>query len=169
MGVVRLFQVSDLHLGRPFGWLPRERRDQRRRDQREALERCVKLAIERGADAIVIPGDLFDQEAVDADTLAAAFGAFQIPGCPTVCIAPGNHDPYFSSSFWNPRLLKARGRAWPPHVHVFTGAAWSAFALPGNDRVRLWGRCFTSNAVSNQTTNPARRVLRDARSVQRDE
>ena len=48
MAVIRFLQVSDLHLGRPFGWLPPERRADRRSDQRRALDLAVRQAIERG-------------------------------------------------------------------------------------------------------------------------
>lgn len=149
MGLVRLLQVSDLHLGKPFGWLPAEKRDERRRDQIAALERSVSQAIERGVHAIVVPGDLFDAEGVEANTLASAIGAFEVPGCPPVFIAPGNHDPYSPRSlYWNARLLKVRDRRWPDHVRLFTGEDWTSYPLPGMDDVRVWGRCFTSNAVS---------------------
>jgi len=149
MGLVRLFQVSDLHLGCPFGWLSSEQRDRRRRDQRQALERSVQEAIERGAHAILLPGDLFDKVGVDADTLAFALEAFQVSGCPPVFIAPGNHDPYFPRSLcWNDALLAARGRQWPEHVRLFTSEQWTAFDLPEVDHVRVWGRCFVSQAVS---------------------
>ena len=70
MPVLRFVQISDLHPGAPFGWLPPERRGERRREQQCALEAAVGLAIERGAAAILVPGDLFDAEGVDADTLA---------------------------------------------------------------------------------------------------
>jgi DNA repair exonuclease SbcCD nuclease subunit len=140
MGLVRLLQVSDLHLGRPFGWLPAERRQKRRDDQREALKRSIQEAIERAVHAIVIPGDLFDQEGVDADTLAFAVEVFSLAGCPPTFIAPGNHDPCSPRSlFWNPRLLKARGREWPEHVHVFTEPRWTSRVLA--DQVQVWGRC----------------------------
>jgi DNA repair exonuclease SbcCD nuclease subunit len=140
MGLVRFLQVSDLHLGRPFGWLPADRRQKRRDDQREALKRCVQEAIERAVHAILIPGDLFDQEGVDADTLAFAVEVFRLAGCPPTFITPGNHDPCSPSSlFWNPRLLKARGRQWPDHVHVYTEPRWSSRTL--SDGVRVWGRC----------------------------
>jgi len=143
MGLVRLLQISDFHLGRPFGWLPPDRREIRRRDQREALERAVREAIERNVQGILLAGDLFDEEGVDADTLAFAIGTFQIPGCPPVFISPGNHDPCSPQSlYWNPRLLKARGRQWPDHVHVFTESRWSSAPLA--DGVRVWGRCYIS-------------------------
>lgn len=143
MGLVRLLQISDIHLGRPFGWLPPDRREIRRRDQREVLERAVKEAIERNVHGIVLAGDLFDEEGVDADTLAYAIGAFQIPGCPPVFIAPGNHDPCSPQSlYWNPRLLKARARQWPDHVHVFTDSRWTSAPLA--EGARVWGRCYVS-------------------------
>ncbi len=149
MGLVRLLQVSDLHLGRPFGWLPADRRDLRRRDQREALERAIREAIERGVHAVLIPGDLFDVEGVEADTLAFAVEAFDIPGCPPVFIAPGNHDPCSPHSlYWNPRLLKARGRQWPAHVHVFQDSRWTS--KPLTDEVRIWGRCYVSKVDAGE-------------------
>ena len=149
MAIARFLQLSDLHLGAPFRWLPAERREERRRDQRVVLERAVLAAIEREVDAILVPGDLFDQEGVDAATLAFALGAFDVPGCPPVFIAPGNHDPSSERSlYWNERLLRARAMRWPAHIHVFTTPDWSARALPKLKGVRLWGRCFTSNVES---------------------
>lgn len=151
MPVAKFLQLSDLHLGRPFGWLPVDKRAERRADQRRALEQSVREAIERGVHAILIPGDLFDLEGVDADTMAFAIGAFDTPGCPPVYIAPGNHDPWSESShIWSPRLLKARGWAWPAHVHIFTTPSWSPQALPGLENAHVWGRCFTSNVVSTE-------------------
>lgn len=149
MAVVRFLQVSDLHLGRPFGSLPAERRSDRRRDQRRALELAVRLAMERGVHAILLPGDLFDMEWVDADTLAFAVDAFKVSGCPPVFVAPGNHDPYSDASpTWSPSLMRARGCPWPEHVHVFTTVEWSARPLPGMESVRVWGRCAIAGVAS---------------------
>jgi len=151
MAVVRFLQVSDLHLGRPFGWLPTERRSDRRSDQRRALERVVKESIERGVHGILIPGDLFDQEGADAEMLAFALHAFRVTGCPPVFIAPGNHDPCSATSpYWNERLLRARGAAWPDHVHVFSTPEWSVKALDAIPEVRVWGRCFAANGLSSE-------------------
>jgi len=150
MGLARFLQLSDLHLGRPFGWLPPDSRTERRGDQRRALEHAVTQAIERDVHAILIPGDLFDLEGVDSDTMAFAIGsAFDVAGCPPVFIAPGNHDPYFEGShYWSPRRLAARGLKWPDHVHIFSNATWSAAPLPALEGVRVWGRCFTANVPS---------------------
>lgn len=151
MAVVRFLQIADLHLGRPFGWLPADRRADRRWEQRRALSDAVSRAIERDAHAVLVPGDLFDAECVDADTLAFAVEAFAVPGCPPVYIAPGNHDPCSDAShYWNPERLRARGRAWPGHVHVFDRAHWTSAPLPGHDDVRVWGRCFSAGVSSTE-------------------
>ena len=149
MALARFLQVSDVHLGAPFGWLPAERREERRRDQRAVLDRVVREAMERGAHAILIPGDLFDQEGVDASTLVFALAAFDVRGCPPVFIAPGNHDPYSERSlYWNERLLQARAMRWPAHVHVFNTPYWTGQPVPGLPGVRVWGRSYTPKAES---------------------
>jgi DNA repair exonuclease SbcCD nuclease subunit len=142
----RFLQISDLHLGAPFGTLPAERRGERRHEQQRVLEAAIARASEIAAHAILIPGDLFDAEGVDAETLTFALRVFDVPGCPPVFIAPGNHDPHVSSShYWSPRLLAARGSSWPDHIHVFSSPGWTSQPLAGH-AVTLWGRCFTTGA-----------------------
>ena len=147
MALARFLQISDLHLGRPFAWLPPERRELRRRDQQAALEQAVRLAIERGAHGILIPGDLFDGVPVDTGALAFATRALSVAGCPPVFITPGNHDPASTdNAAWNARLQQARGAQWPAHVHVFDTPAWTHVALPTLPGVRVWGRAFVSSS-----------------------
>jgi DNA repair exonuclease SbcCD nuclease subunit len=147
MALLRLLQISDLHLGRPFAWLPPERRDLRRRDQQTALEQVIKHAIERDAHAILVPGDLFDGVPVDTGSLTFAVRAFSVPGCPPVFISPGNHDPASNdNAAWNPRLLHARGTHWPSHVHIFDQPRWSAVDLDSVPGVRIWGRAFLTSS-----------------------
>lgn len=151
MALARFLQVSDLHLGTPLRWLPADRREARRRDQRGVLESAVRQAIERGVDAILVPGDLFDRDGVDAGTLTFAIGAFDVGGCPPVFIAPGNHDPCFDRSLiWSERLLQVRGLRWPGHVHVFTTPTWTHRPLAKLPGVRIWGQCFTSGVESHE-------------------
>ena len=150
MAQVKFLQFSDLHLGARFAWLPRERRAERRREQQRALERSVALAIERGAHAILLPGDLFDDVDVDAESLAVAIAAFRMAGCPPVFIAPGNHDPWSETSpTWSARMLAARGLRWPENVHIFSTPGWTSMRL-GDLPVRIWGRCFTPGMASTE-------------------
>ena len=147
MALARFLQISDLHLGRPFTWLPAERRELRRRDQQAALEQAVRLAIERGAHGILVPGDLFDGVPVDTGALAFATRAFSVAGCPPVFVAPGNHDPASSdNAAWNAKLQQARGAVWPSHVHVFDSPKWTHVALSTLPGVRVWGRAFVSSS-----------------------
>ena len=149
MALARFLQFSDLHLGRPFAWLPPDRREQRRRDQQAALEQAIRLAIERGAHAILVPGDLFDGVPVDTGSLAFATRAFAAAGCPPVFIAPGNHDPASNdNAAWNARLQQARGAHWPSHVHVFDSPSWTHVALSTLPGVRVWGRAFASSSAT---------------------
>jgi len=151
MALARFLQISDLHLGRPFAWLPADRREERRRDQQRALETAVHQAMERGVHAILVPGDLFDSPVVDAGLLTFAVKTFSVSGCPPVFIAPGNHDPASTTNAaWAPRLLQARGIAWPEHVHLFATPQWTAQAVPRLPGVRVWGRCFTANVESTE-------------------
>ena len=145
MAFARFLQVSDVHLGRPFAWLPADRREDRRRDQQRALEQVVHQAMERSVHAILVPGDLFDALAVDAASLTHAIKTFEASGCPPVYISPGNHDPFSpTSALWSPRLLAARGLAWPEHVHVFESPVWTGKSVPRLPGVRVWGRAFVS-------------------------
>ena len=147
MALARFLQISDLHLGRPFAWLPPDRREQRRRDQQYALEQVIKHSIERDVHAILVPGDLFDGVPVDTGSLTFAARAFSVPGCPPVFIAPGNHDPASNdNAAWNTRLQQARGTHWPPHVHVFDSPRWSAVPLGTLPGVRVWGRAFLTSS-----------------------
>src|SRR5262249_56108910 len=93
MALARFLQLSDLHLGRPFAWLPSERREMRRRDQQAALEQAGRLAIERGVHAILVPGDLFD--GVPGDPRAPAFPTppVSLGRFPPPLIPPPHHPP----------------------------------------------------------------------------
>ena len=147
MALARFLQLSDLHLGRPFAWLPPDRRDLRRRDQQYALEQAIKHAIEHGVHAILVPGDLFDGVPVDTGSLTFAVRAFSVPGCPPVFISPGNHDPSSSdNAAWNARLQQARGTNWPAHVHVFDSPRWSGVELATLPGIRVWGRAFLTSS-----------------------
>jgi hypothetical protein len=147
MALARFLQLSDLHLGRPFAWLPSDRRELRRRDQQYALEQVIKYAIERDVHAMLIPGDLFDGVPVDTGSLTFAVRAFSVPGCPPVFIAPGNHDPASTdNAAWNTRLQQARGTHWPSHVHVFDSPRWTGVPLSTLSGVRVWGRAFLTSS-----------------------
>ncbi len=147
MALFRFLQISDLHLGRPFTWLPAGIASRRREDQRDLLWRAVRLAIDKKLDAILVAGDLFDGEVIDRETIGRAIESVSQPGCPPVFIAPGNHDCHSRSTFYydNRRLAAASQATWPSHVHIFESPRIIGVDLPGHDDVMLWGRCVPEN------------------------
>ena len=113
---VRFVHASDLHLDAAFGGV--DASDERvaaalTRSTLEALERVVDLCIDRGADFLVIAGDLFN----NADRSLRAELAFQKAavrldraGIATF-VVQGNHDP---ADGWS------AGLELPPSVVVFS-------------------------------------------------
>jgi DNA repair exonuclease SbcCD nuclease subunit len=142
-----LLQFSDLHLGAP-GYapslgLPAEERRALREDLEAVLERLAGLAREREVDAVLVPGDLFDDESVDLDSVALAVGAFASLAPIPVLVAPGNHDPYRPDGYYGPVLLPARGRpAWPENVVLFRSEAWTTVPLPRREEISVTGSAY---------------------------
>ena len=107
---IRLLHLADLHLDRPFVGLPLDEARARRRELREALERCLALAVERCVDAVTIGGDLWEDEHVTPDTLhwvAHRLGELRLP----VVLVAGNHDPLRPGGPY-------RRVSWPENVHL---------------------------------------------------
>lgn len=144
--------MSDVHLGRPFGWLPPAHRETRRRELQEVWRRVVEEAITRRVDALLVPGDLFDGEEADVETVNRAIECVSVRGCPPVFIAPGNHDCYSRvNTYYDNSKLIARGQpAWPAHVTIFTSPELASVPLASEPAVRLWGRCVHANVDSSE-------------------
>jgi hypothetical protein len=157
MASFTFLQISDLHLGRPFTWLPPAIAERRRADQRDMLFRAIKLATERKLGAVLIVGDLFDGEVVDKETIGRAIECVSQDGCPPVFIAPGNHDCFSRSTFYydNRRLVAAGQAPWPAHVHIFDAPKIAAATVAGRSDVTVWGRCVHENVDSSE------RILKD--------
>jgi DNA repair exonuclease SbcCD nuclease subunit len=111
MSALKLLISADWHLDAPFEALSPALAREMRRDLREIPCRLADLARERGADMLLLPGDLFDAERPyleSARALADAFDGLDIP----VFIAPGNHDFFATGSPW-------AGLRLPAGVHLF--------------------------------------------------
>lgn len=83
---MRLAHAADVHLGRRQYGLR-----QRAVDARLSFEHFLSAAEDREADAIVIPGDLFDSRDVRPETLQAVEGLLRDFERPVI-VSPGNHD-----------------------------------------------------------------------------
>ena len=145
-------QSSDWHLGSALTGgglsLTPEVRAARRDEVDAAAERAVAAALTCGADALLVPGDLWDAENVPAATIHRLLEAFASFAPRPVFVAPGNHDFAGAGGYYDPALLAALGmRPWPENVVVFRSPAWTAVPFPGRDDVTVVGRAFLSPAA----------------------
>jgi exonuclease SbcD len=145
-------QSSDWHLGSALTGgglsLTPEVRAARRDEVDAAAERAVAAALTCGADALLVPGDLWDAENVPAATIHRLLEAFASFAPRPVFVAPGNHDFAGAGGYYDPALLAALGmRPWPENVVVFRSPVWTAVPFPGRDDVTVVGRAFLSPAA----------------------
>lgn len=118
----RFLQVSDVHLGSRvrLRWLSQAQRGDLAASVGEAFRKAVLLAQERQVDVVLVPGDLFDEEAVRPDIVSWAASCFREIAPIPVCIAPGNHDPYCQTSPYHPLWSSQYPEsAWPDNVRIF--------------------------------------------------
>lgn len=130
--MLHILHAADLHLDAPFAALTAEQAMERRGEQRLLLDKLADVAIERGADLVVLAGDLLDSAQTYRETaqaLAAALGRIPAP----VAIAPGNHDYYGPGSLYASSL-------WPKNVLIFRENAVQSVDLP---QLTLYGAAFT--------------------------
>ncbi len=124
---MRFIHIADVHLDTAFAGRSDDTRNRLRQASRDALARCVEVAIAEKVDAVLIAGDLFDgaqlsfaserfllarlEELADADI--------------QVVYATGNHDPG--------NALRAGGLDWPRNVTVIDAEEPVTVAIRGRD------------------------------------
>ena len=138
--MLHILHAADLHLDAPFAGLSADQARVRRSEQRLLLDGLADAAIERGAELVVLSGDLLDSHQTYRETAQALRSALASIPCP-VFISPGNHDFYGERSAWT-------ALDWPENVHIF-----ASDTLERIDALEytLWGKAFTN---SHQDTCP---------------
>jgi DNA repair protein SbcD/Mre11 len=112
---VKILHIADVHLDRPFVGMSIDAARTRRRELRDALDRCLGLAVEPGVDIVTIGGDLWEDEHVTPDTCRWVANRLGSVGLPVVLVA-GNHDPLRPGGPYQ-RV------AWPNNVHMLPADA----------------------------------------------
>src|SRR5882672_7620387 len=93
--MLRIVHTADCHLDAPCASLDAAVRARVRAAERAAFARVCELAIERGAHALVIAGDVFERSDVGPAALhhaLAQLARLREAGI-AVVVASGNHDP----------------------------------------------------------------------------
>jgi DNA repair exonuclease SbcCD nuclease subunit len=97
---MRFLHAADLHLGLRVTRFGAEVNGKVREARLKALEQMVRHPRVRDVEFLLIAGDLFDDNHVDAVTSRRALELLESAGKP-VYIIPGNHDPLTADSIYN--------------------------------------------------------------------
>jgi DNA repair exonuclease SbcCD nuclease subunit len=135
---LRIVHTSDVHLETDtFGAHPRgiELRDR----VRAAFAHVIEIANQRGADLLLIVGDLFDSSRVSEEGLAFALGTIARAQMPVVMI-PGNHDAHDERSIYAP----LPSSMLPENLHLILEPEGRIIHFP-ELATRLWGRALVEH------------------------
>jgi DNA repair exonuclease SbcCD nuclease subunit len=141
--MVRFLHVADLHLGLQFTCFGARVNGSLREARIESLRRVVEKAKAGAVDFMLVAGDLFDDNHVDAATSRRALELFESLGRP-VFVIPGNHDPLTADSVFNrPPWSSPR-----EHVHVLR----TREPVPIAEGVLLPCPVFAKNSLQDPTS-----------------
>ncbi len=98
MDSIKIAHIADAHLGCAFSDLDEKKRVIRRQEILSSFEKAIKLSLEKGAEIILIAGDIFDNDFIGKETITFVKNVLNSVSIP-VFIAPGNHDPYTTSIY----------------------------------------------------------------------
>ncbi len=90
---IRFIHTSDWQLGLKLAYIPEKYRARAQEARFTAVEQIGELAREHDVQAVVVAGDVFDDNAVGRDVLQKAVDAMGKMGDCPVLLLPGNHDP----------------------------------------------------------------------------
>lgn len=142
--MLRILHTADLHLDTPFtgSGLDRDQVLQRRSDLLSVFRRITDIARERDVHALLIAGDLFEEDYVSTTTLNLVFGLIAGLAPMPVFVSPGNHDPCHDGSPWTLAKL-------PANLHVFRQQSPATIQLPDLG-LAVHGLGFRADHVTGQ-------------------
>ncbi len=148
-------QISDVHVDSKLTHsrfsFPKTKREARIAEINALVQRAMDLAKEREVEAVLIPGDLWDDESVSRESVHRLVEAFASIYPIPVFIAPGNHDFCAPLSMYSRETQKARGmRPWSDNVIIFDKADFTAAYHPGRPDVVVVGRAFLQNVQTTE-------------------
>ena len=136
--MLKLLHIAEIHLDSRFSGLSLSASAERREALRGVFSSALALARNEKCAVVLIAGDLFDSEFYTLDTLDFLRRSFDSLPEITFIIAPGNHDPYNSTSPY-------RFADFPDNVKIFKNEELSSVTIPELD-LTVYGYAFTSAA-----------------------
>ncbi len=95
---VRILHTADWHLGAAFSYLSHAKRQTRKAELILTGEKILNICKKNEIPLLLLPGDVFDSNSANADTVSAFLGCVRKYSDTRVVIAAGNHDPLTADS-----------------------------------------------------------------------
>ncbi|NQT19947.1 MAG: DNA repair exonuclease [Planctomycetes bacterium] len=152
MASVKFLHLADVHLDTPFYGREKALRRRLRDACRQAFSAGIDVAIERKAHAVLIAGDLFDNDILSFASerfLVESMSRLREAGI-AVFYATGNHDPGRAN-------YHARQIAWPDNVHLFPSIAPETVPIDDADGEQIGWLTAAGHSTSAQGDNLASR------------
>ena len=152
---LRFLQISDVHVDSRLTHsrlsLPAEKRKARIAEINNLVPKAMALVKERGIEAVLVPGDLWDAETVTPKSIHALVEAFESVAPTPVFIAPGNHDFCSPLSMYSRTTQAARGmKLWSDNVVIFNKPEFTSVHHPHREDVVITGRAFLENVRTTE-------------------
>ena len=112
--MTHFLHTADWQIGRQYGQFETDDAAMLAEARFDVVARVATLAAERGVDAVLVAGDVFDTQGVSDRTIRRLFAAMAAYAGPWVMIA-GNHDAALADSVWSRAMQLG---CIPGNVHV---------------------------------------------------
>lgn len=124
---MRFLHIADVHLDTAFAGRSDDSRNRLRQASRDALARCVNVAVAEQVDAVLIAGDLFDRNHLSFATERFLLARLAELGDANIQVvyATGNHDPG--------NAVREGALDWPGNVTVIDGEEPVTVTIRGRD------------------------------------
>lgn len=110
--------TADWQIGKPYARIADpDKAAKVRRARLEAIKRIGKLAAEKGADFVLVAGDVFDSFTAEKSAVSAACGAIGEIGVPVLAI-PGNHDHGGPGCLWEQDFFLRERESLAPNFRI---------------------------------------------------
>ena len=137
---MKFVHCADVHIGMEFS-LNKLKSRQRKAEILQSFLRLIEYCRDEAVELLLIAGDLFDNENVEAAVVEQVKSALGSIPQTDVYIAPGNHDPYSLTSPY-------RDDGWSDNVVIFNGTP-NVIERPDKG-YRIWGCGFESSFVMDR-------------------
>jgi len=152
--MVRLLHTADVHLGAKFLGLG-DKGAAQREQIRASFKKLISQAIVENVDIVLIAGDLFDanqQPRMNVDLVVEQFGLLAANNIP-VCLIPGTHDCFDSSSIYKKVDFTERC----PNLTLLTDKGWNYKEFPSLG-LTVYGKPNYSNRSYNSPLEGLKRL-----------